>query len=105
MSSVGASSGTGGPPTGEVTPVGPAPVQLQAPEAEAVALDSEGKQAAPGPGKQRWTPKEALANMLKMKQAGRAGWWKYLKPILARVGCSFVLCWWGCLTGCVRGFS
>jgi len=90
MSSVGAASG--GPSTREMTPVGPAPVQ--APEAEAVALNSEGKQAAPGPGKQRWTPKEALANMLKMKQAGRAGWWKYSKPVFAKVSWLFlsVLC-------------
>jgi len=95
MSSVGAESVTGEPPTaGGATPVGPAPEQ--APSAEAVELDSEGKQAAPGPGKQRWTPKEALKKMENMKDAGRAGWWKYLQPVLAKVSVArWCLCW-GC---------
>ena len=52
-------------------------------EAETVELDSEGKQA--GPGKQRWTPEEALQNILRMKKSGRAAWWQHFQPVIMEV--------------------
>jgi len=52
-------------------------------EAETVELDAEGKQV--GPGKQRWTPQEALEKMQSMKKGGRAKWWQHLQPVLVKV--------------------
>jgi len=77
MSTVEASSPSGGP-----SPVG-LPHVARAPEAQTVELDSEGKQA--GPNKQRWTPKEALENMIRMKKAGRTRWWQWLELVLSKV--------------------
>ena len=77
MASVGESSKPGGPSPGGMPPV------VGAPEAQTVELDSEGKQA--GPNKQRWTPREALKNMIRMKKAGRTKWWQWLKPVLSEV--------------------
>lgn len=81
MSSTGASSGNGEAPA----------------EADAVELDSEGKQA--GPNKQRWTPKEALRNMLAMKASGRAKWWQHFQPVLVAVDGGGEKCFLKCTAG------